>query len=269
MDQASGWISVTVPGLTRLDDKNEELIHVALTIGLLRLGVRSLVLGERPDFVLELDDGRKIALEHTRARDEFIAAGLGARKRLKGEILKGLVDGEIGAEVYFRLPEGAGAVLEKAGSGALRQEAAAITAAARELVNGEPSPSGWRLEVEWSEPSEREPGIGDLAGRGISYATGLWIRAADKPRVGWSASGSGQSAHLIQDAINRKAGLLETYKQHAGGEHWLLVVGSTGTGGALDISDGEDHEFESPFDKTVFLEWFEQKCMYLSTRARS
>lgn len=46
---------------------------------------------------------------------------------------------------------------------------------------------------------------------------------------------------------------------------WLLVVGSTTAGGTLDISDA-DGEFTSPFDRTLFVECFEDKCVELRIR---
>jgi hypothetical protein len=45
----------------------------------------------------------------------------------------------------------------------------------------------------------------------------------------------------------------------------LLVVGSAGDGGGLDIRDAEG-EFRSPFDRAFFLETFERKCVELKTR---
>lgn len=52
-----------------------------------RLGaVSDPVQRERPDFCLALAGGRLIGLEHTPALDEQIAAGRGARKRLKAQV---------------------------------------------------------------------------------------------------------------------------------------------------------------------------------------
>ena len=47
-------------------------------------------------------------------------------------------------------------------------------------------------------------------------------------------------------------------------EQWLLVVGSAGDGGTLDISDAEG-EFTSLFDRTFFLETFQDECVELMT----
>jgi hypothetical protein len=48
-------------------------------------------------------------------------------------------------------------------------------------------------------------------------------------------------------------------------EQWLLIVHSASDSGTLDISDAEG-EFSSPFDRTFFLETFEDKCVELTAR---
>ena len=48
-------------------------------------------------------------------------------------------------------------------------------------------------------------------------------------------------------------------------EIWLLVVGSTGTGGALFLDDAQGRTFTSPFEKTIFLECYEGRCTWLNT----
>ena len=43
------------------------------------------------------------------------------------------------------------------------------------------------------------------------------------------------------------------------------MVGSAGDGGALLGEDVEDVVFTSPYDKTIFLELFERRCVVLNT----
>jgi hypothetical protein len=41
---------------------------------------------------------------------------------------------------------------------------------------------------------------------------------------------------------------------------WLLVVGSSGPGSALDMDRVRDGVYSSPFDKTMFLELHDDQC---------
>lgn len=84
-----------------------------------------------------------------------------------------------------------------------------------------------------------------------------------------SGQGEGQRSDIVQEAINSKAGDLPVYRQCGADEIWLLIVGSAGTGGALFIEDVEDYMFTSPYDRTVFLELFEGRCMVLNTTSCS
>jgi hypothetical protein len=117
--------------------------------------------------------------------------------------------------------------------------------------------------VVYRDPRRRR-GIRDLRGRGTNYVTAVSVRPLDKIWIGWGAPGSMQRAPLIQKAIDAKAGDLNGYRL-TGYEHWLLVVGSAGPGGSLDMYEAEG-EFVSPFDQTVFLELFDGECAYLNTR---
>jgi hypothetical protein len=45
----------------------------------------------------------------------------------------------------------------------------------------------------------------------------------------------------------------------------LAARGSAGAGGALLVEVVEDIVFTSPYDKTIFLELFEQRCVVLNT----
>jgi hypothetical protein len=83
--------------------------------------------------------------------------------------------------------------------------------------------------------------------------------------VTWSLQGDGQHSDIVQRAINDKAQQLATYRQCGADEIWLLVIGSAGTGGALFVDDVDDRVFTSLYDRTIFLELFERKCVVLNT----
>lgn len=80
-----------------------------------------------------------------------------------------------------------------------------------------------------------------------------------------SGQGNGQSSDIVQGAIDGKVDRLADYRRCGADELWLLVVGSAGDGGALFVDDVEDVVFTSPYDKTIFLELFEQRCIVLNT----
>jgi hypothetical protein len=226
---------------------------------------------ESPDFLVTLEDGRTIGLEVVRALDEYIAGGRGARSRIKREVLARLKTAWIDAWVNVRLREQTAGVLNRDAK-ALGREIDAIVALARKTVSTA-SESRWYY-FEWIDHEFEEAmshrrhgrnGAEDLTGTGIEYADTVMIYPGKKPMVTWRTFSDGQRAYIVQDAIDDKSAKLPTYRSIGAREIWLLVVGSSGTGGALFVSDVEDVPFESPFDKTVFLEQFEGKCAVLKT----
>jgi hypothetical protein len=72
----------------------------------------------------------------------------------------------------------------------------------------------------------------------------------------------GSKRRLIEDAIRNKEQKLPDYRACGAAEIWLLVVGSAGNGGAIDIHDARG-AFSSTFDKLIFLELFEERCVVL------
>ncbi len=91
------------------------------------------------------------------------------------------------------------------------------------------------------------------------------VRPYKEPLTTASGTSLGQPASIIQAAIDEKASLLPEYSKSGYDVQWLLVVGSTTDGGTLDISDAEG-EFTSLFERTFFLERFEDKCVELRSR---
>jgi hypothetical protein len=210
--------------------------------------------------------------------DEGIAAGRGARKKIKHRVLAGLVAEGVNVQMVFSITEGAAAVLATRGmKPQLDAEVSSLVKLAKAALaepGGENSP--WRSyqwfddivdgqgTVCWRDP-DRDRGSSDLEGRGVEFCTAVMVRPMNEPHVGWTGSGSGQPASIIQEAINEKAALLPEYRKTGYEEQWLLVVGSDGTGGSLDVSDAEG-EFTSPFERTFFLESFENVCVELRAR---
>lgn len=226
---------------------------------------------ERPDFLLPMRDGRTVGVEVVRAIDERIAVGRGARERLKRKLRDALAAAGINAWVNVRLHEHIAAALN-GDRNALEREVAALVELARKTMSA--GPEGRWYWFEWIDHEfeqcmgrrrHAESDAQDLQGTGVERAHTVGIHTWDEPSATWSTFGGGQRANIVQDAINSKLADLPAYRQCGASEIWLLVVGSTGTGGSLFIDDVEDVVFTSPYDQTIFLELFEGRCMVLNT----
>jgi hypothetical protein len=264
--------------MTRIEAKEDELNDVLAMVTLLPLTIVGAPISlERPDFRLVLADGRKIGLEHTRAVDQSVARARGVRERIKAQVLKGLISARVNAHVIFRLQEVTAGWLNSQPK-AIAAESAAIVEIARQTLEAN-SGSEWQSwealddDIDYGNGMiDRDPrrarGFHDLRGRGTSYVTAVRVIRSDEPSCGSATTGTGQSTNVIQQAIDAKAESLPVYRETRDDEHWLLVVGSTGTGGSFDIHQAEG-EFNSPFDRTLFLERFEGRCIELTTRKRT
>ena len=265
--------------MTRPEDKAKELAQVREMIAQLpELGVvGEPAERERPDFCLTLATGKHIGLEVVRAMDEGIAAGKGAIKKINKRVLGGLRADAVNALVVYSMTEGAAAVLATNGmKKQLAAEVAALVKLAKKALTESANRGAWRKyqyfddivndegEVCWRDP-DRDRGAHDLEGSGIEFSSSVMIMPSNEPHAGSTGLGTGQPRSILQDAINEKAGLLDEYRKTGYDEQWLLVVGSDGTGGSLDISDATDDEFVSPFNRTFFLESFEEICVELRT----
>lgn len=281
--------------MTRPESKAEELAHVrALLAAMPHLDVSGEPSDNResPDFILALSDGRQVGLEHVRAVDEGIARGHGTKQKLRRKGLATLAAAGTNAQVVVSIPEGVAAYLAMAEmKPALAAEIDAIAALAKMAIDmeasrnrldgqlgrlGVESPPVWRHfmhfdpdmvvdgDVCWRD-SRRDDGSYDIEGTGVEFCSMVMVRPSDTPHMGCNGTGTGQSRRIIQDAIDAKAKKLASYRSKSGLDaQWLLVVGSSTTGGTLDISDAEG-DFTSPFDRTFFLETFEDLCTELST----
>lgn len=266
--------------MTRPEDKEKELQYARDMIRLLpQLGIAGDPMGrERPDFGLTLPGGRSAGLEVVRARDQGVAAGRGAKIKMKKKLVAKLIAEGVNAHINFSISDGAAGVLA---AHLMKSELAAEIAGLAKIAQGAlvdaPSPdSVWRRYrrfdhdivddtgfVCWRDP-DRERGPHDLDGRGIEFCTAVMVRQHVEPLATCTGTSFGQSPSIIQGAIDDKAELLAEYLNSGYDEQWLLVVGSTGEGGTLDISDAEG-EFSSPFHRTFFLETFGDKCVELKT----
>jgi hypothetical protein len=266
--------------VTRPQDKAEELSYAQDMIRLLpQLGVVGDPFErERPDFCLTLADGRRAGLEVVRAVDEGIAAGRGAKKKMKARVTAGLIAAGANAHINFSISDGAAGVI--ASHSMKVQLASEIDALVRLAVNAlAATPNGespWRRYqwfediiddtgfVCWRDP-DRDRGADELQGSGVEFCTAVMVRPHSEPLTTVSGTSFGQPASIIQDAIDEKAKLLPEYLKSGYDVQWLLVVGSTTAGGTLDITDAEG-EFTSQFDRTFFVERFEDKCVELRIR---
>ena len=261
--------------MTRAEAKADELQDLRDVIALLPLDVvGEPVADEQPDFQFVLADGRRIGLEHTRAVNEEVARGRGVTGRMAMRVTQGLADAGINAHVNFTLPEGAAAALHSMRR-ELTAEIAALVNLARDAL-AQPFEGHWQRyqllddiindegEVVWRDPA-RARGVQDLRGTGVEFCSSVMVGASDTPFAGCNTTSFGERANVIQDAIDDKSAKLADYRKSGDNEYWLLVVGSTGPGSSLDVYEARG-EFESPFDRTIFLERFERKCIRLRTR---
>ena len=243
--------------MTRSTDIEQERDQLEKMIRLLGLEVEGgPVKRERPDFLITLRGRRTVGIELVRAFDEYIAAGRGARARINRALHDRLAKAGINAGVNVGLDDDTAAALN-GDRNALDREVKAIF----ELVH--------RTMSDETESRRYDFERIDLQGTGVERADAVRIYRRDEPLVTWSGLGDGQSSNVVQDAINGKAGDLPVYRQCGANEIWLLVIGSAGTGGALFIDDVDDVVFTSPYDKTIFLELFEERCTVLNTKMDS
>lgn len=266
--------------MTRPEDKEQELQYVRDMIRLLpQLGIVGDPTGrERPDFGLTLAGGRSAGLEVVRARDQGVAAGRGAKMKMKKKLVVKLIAERVNAHINFSISDGAAGVLATHSmKSELAAEIAGLAKIAKDALVDAPIPdSVWRRYrrfdddivddtgfVCWRDP-DRDRGSHDLDGHGIEFCTAVMVRQHDEPLATCTGTSFGQSPSIIQGAIDDKAELLAEYLNSGYDEQWLLVVGSTGEGGTLDISDAEG-EFSSPFLRTFFLETFGGECVELKT----
>lgn len=197
-----------------------------------------------PDFELRLSDGRSIGLEVTEARDPDVAAAwLGTRVNFENLIKAALRRHGVTARIY-----GSVHVEEL-----IRLRGTALKAAAENVA----------VVVVRRLPA----GFGPTSGSkfpGLAYLG--FLAAAPTPNVDvtFATVGDPLGPDLIQLAINRKAPKVGGYRGLGASEYWLLVVGGAVLSGYVTVEDAKSRTFDSPFDRTVFLDESEDQHHDLS-----
>lgn len=261
--------------MTRQSVIDEERAYVDRMIALRELDVAEGPTKQdppRPDYWLRLADGRRIAVEVTKALETDVEAGnRGARPRLKRMINEALTKEALNVHVHVSIPIYWASQLEN--SEIARANVDAIVALARRVATTESDEWFKYEDVEDGESSpvhsrtrRRRQYAGDLHSKGIRHIDWIMIAHADEPTVTTGGGAMGGGPHVIQYAIDEKRVKFSRYLVDNADECWLLVVGSAGST-PLDVSVTERRSFTSPFACTLFLELFEDKCVELQTTA--
>ncbi|MDX2092498.1 MAG: hypothetical protein SFX73_31835 [Kofleriaceae bacterium] len=241
--------------MTTEAQRKRELSHVMQMIELLPLDV----IGEpqffeRPDFLLATREDGLVAVEHTESRDEYMARGQGAYVLLKRLISEGLARDGVTAGVALSASGEALAVLQPQPA-VLRREVDVLVS--RAVIAAR---AGERVTM-----NEKE-----LRAAGVMHVRSAAFHADAKTYVGISSTEWGRPASRLQQAIDDKGKLLPAYREalvaagHDGVPVWLLVVGSSGRGGSIDLEDAEDSTYCSDFDRTLLLDQFADACVDLA-----
>lgn len=199
-----------------------------------------------PDFELLLADGRRVGVEVTESTDPEVAAAWGgARVRLETEILRQLERDGMNIEVSAALDAESLLALERHPAWSRRTAARIAEIARGRSGTALPPTSGQKL--------------------GLDALMFLELRPAARPAalVGGSATASGP--WIIQRAIDLKVAKLGTYRALGAYEYWLLVVGGRVLSGYVTADDARSAVFESPFDRSVFLDLEDGACVILET----
>ncbi len=230
---------------------------------------------ERPDFIVTLPNGTRVGIEVVRALDPHTAKASGGLRRLSAEVRQGLTRAGVLACVEMRIDEEAAADLSIAPD-LLRAEAAAVVLLTTSVLGSEDvlQNGEWRRFCQIDRSYEKmmghrrlhQRGLGDLQGTGVRHLDAVSIRRHTKVVAGCTVFGRGRGAEIVQAAIDEKARLLAGYRDCGADAIWLLVVGSSGIGGALSVAQVKGVTFHSPFDRTLFLELFMRRCIDLETK---
>ncbi|MEZ4364491.1 MAG: hypothetical protein R3B48_30220 [Kofleriaceae bacterium] len=239
--------------MTRPSDIKNETEQLTKMIKLLQLDVvdESLLKSESPDFLFKLRDGRHVGVEIVSAVSQEVAQGRGTQRAIKDAVYDALNSANIKAYVCLRFNESPSRSLTRA---EIRSEAQAVERLVRTTTTA--GHADWHT-IEGD----------DLEETGIEHLVGIRILASEELDVICSTSGIGMPPSIVQDAINKKVPKLEDYRRRGTDEIWLLVTASVGIGSSLDATEAQGRVFDSPFDKTIFLECFEGRCFVLPTHA--
>lgn len=233
--------------MTRPQQLAEELRLVSKLVDLLRVPLRTPPTPCQPplpDFQLSLEDGRSIGLEVRESRDPELAEAWNATLPQFSNRIKSAL-------------EDLGATARVLGSVYLEEfslvRRAALNAAVAQIVS-----------VVIAAPAEGFQKSGSKF-PGLGFLSFLAVTSSSNVDVSFGASGQPLGPGLIQLAINDKAPKLARYRQLGASEYWLMVVGGATLSGHVTVDDARSRIFESPFDRTIFLDDSEDQHHILST----
>lgn len=180
--------------------------------------VRTVTENERPDFLLTLDQGRHIAVEHTQPRDESRAAHDQLLPKLTKRIRQGLKEQGLPLWVHMTLPLDSAQKLlaDHDGDTTITDELLALILRDRVGVQ-----SSW---VEYSSRRLREhPALASLEQ--------VHVSECNQAIATWGSKNIDDRLTVLQEAIRNKTGKLLDYQNNVhADEFWLLVVSGPGLG---------------------------------------
>lgn len=235
--------------MTRPEQQADEARHIGGMVDALALELTKAPLGKAPplpDFELALVDGRRIGVEVTESTDPDVAAAwAGARTRLEKAIVRSLerAGTNMACVLYLHAEALSDLQRDKRSLAAVVTVVAAI--AKDRAATGLPPTSGGKL--------------------GLDLVRLVELRPAARSTVTVVGSVLPFGPGLIQRAIDLKMPKLEGYRSLGADEYWLLVVGGRVLSGYVTVGDAEQATFESPFDRTVFLDPTDGGCVVMAT----
>lgn len=230
------------------DQKCKERSHLDRLIELAQLDVVAVVETERPDFVLQFADGRRIGVEHTEARQHNQVVGGAAIRGLKEALRTELEGRAVQCWIHFSCGSEPASLLANKKARRLL---------AKKIVDVS-------LRIQPDAAGRRELREHELDVAGLSPLQHLTVDAHDKARATWSSSGRGPGAHVIQASLASKGSKLETYRSNVDvDEVWLLIVSGTGAG-SVDICVADVEFRANGYDRAFFLDLYHNDFVDLS-----
>jgi hypothetical protein len=225
----------------------------------------------RPDVLLTLADGRRVAVEVVEAMDQALREGYaGTLRRVVYQVTDGMKARGLAGNVGLGVSAAFVATLAELSGKAQQALSARIVELAAQAVSTPPPPGkhGWIFQD--ASPDVQPIGnalhySGELSSRDIEGFKWIVVNPWHEPIVLTGTYGETPAPALIQAAIDKKAARRPRYDVSNADAFWLLVVGSIGSPVAIPMNVAEQHSFTSPFDRTSFLDCWEQKCTWLKT----
>lgn len=216
----------------------------------LEVEVQSIVEKERPDFLLTLNKGRRIAIEHTQPRDEVRAARGHLLPTLTRKLREGLQERGLPLWVHLTLPlPSAQAIFdEHHDDGIIADELLSLILRDRQGIR-----SPW---VEYSADTLREHPL-------LSVLEEVHVCESGHAIATWGSKNIKDRLAILQEAIRSKTEKLLDYQNNVDAEeYWLLVVSGPGLGCipsllASELRHGVDYE------RIYLMDEFGRHCFLL------